>query len=58
MGDCQQIDRKHKKSSILEKILELFRNSEYVGTVEFQPEDCVRNPIIPKILDKLKLVEQ
>lgn len=58
LGDCQQIDRRHKKSSILEKILGLFKDSDYVGTVEFQPEDCVRNPIIPKILDKLKLVEQ
>lgn len=58
LGDCQQIDRKHKKSSILEKIIAIFQDSEYVGTVEFQPEDCVRNPIIPKILDKLKLIEQ
>lgn len=58
LGDCQQIDRKHKKSSILEKIISIFQDSEYVGTVEFQPEDCVRNPIIPKILDKLKLIEQ
>ena len=58
LGDCQQIDRRHKKASILEKILSLFKDSDYVGTVEFQPEDCVRNPIIPKILDKLKLVEQ
>lgn len=58
LGDCQQIDRKHKKSSILEKIIAIFQDSEYVGTVEFQPEDCVRNPIIPRILDKLKLIEQ
>lgn len=58
LGDCQQIDRKHKKSSILEKIISIFQDSEYVGTVEFQPEDCVRNPIIPRILDKLKLIEQ
>lgn len=58
LGDCQQIDRRHKKASILEKILDLFKDSDYVGTVEFQPEDCVRNPIIPKILDKLKLIEQ
>ena len=58
LGDCQQIDRRKKQSSVLEKILKIFKDSDFVGTVEFQPEDCVRNPLIPKILDKLKLLEQ
>lgn len=57
LGDTQQIDKKNKSRSILQKILELFKDSAYVGTVEFQPEDCVRNPIIPKVLDKLKVLE-
>jgi hypothetical protein len=41
----------------LKKILDLFKESSIVGTVEFLAEDCVRNPIIPKILDKLKTLE-
>jgi phosphate starvation-inducible PhoH-like protein len=57
LGDTQQIDRHDKQNSILQKILDLFKDSDLVGTVEFKDEDCVRNPIIPKILDKLKLIE-
>lgn len=57
LGDTQQIDRHDKQKSILQKILDLFKDSDLVGTVEFKDEDCVRNPIIPKILDKLKLIE-
>lgn len=57
LGDCQQIDRRKKQSSVLEKILKIFKDSDFIGTVEFQPEDCVRNPLIPKILDKLKGLE-
>lgn len=57
LGDTQQIDRHNKQKSILQKILDLFKDSDLAGTVEFKDEDCVRNPIIPKILDKLKLIE-
>ena len=57
LGDCEQIDKKNKNRSILKQILDLFKDSDFVGTVEFQPEDCVRNPLIPKILDKLKSLE-
>ncbi len=57
LGDCEQIDKKNKNRSILKQILDLFKDSDFVGTVEFQPEDCVRNPLIPKILDKLKGLE-
>lgn len=57
LGDCEQIDKKNKSRSILKQILDLFQGSDFVGTVEFKPEDCVRNPLIPKILDKLKTLE-
>ena len=35
----------------------LFKDSEQVGTVQFTDEDCVRNPIIPYLLDKIKEIE-
>lgn len=57
LGDTQQIDRHNKQKSILQKILDLFKDSDLAGTVEFKDEDCVRNPIIPKILDTLKGLE-
>ena len=57
MGDVDQIDLKNRKTSILQKALNIFKEDEQVGTVEFQAEDCVRNPIIPHILDKLKEIE-
>ena len=58
MGDVQQCDLKKKDKSCLQSILDLFKDSDFVGTVEFSEADCVRNPIIPKILDKLKTLEQ
>lgn len=54
LGDIEQVDRKNKKDSCLEVILEIFKNDPIVGTVEFKDEDCVRNPIIPIILEKLR----
>lgn len=54
LGDIEQVDRKNKKESCLETVLEIFRNNDIVGTVEFKDEDCVRNPIIPVILEKLR----
>ena len=54
MGDTDQIDRKQKDSSCLKKVLDIFKDSEIIGTVEFGDEDCVRNPIITEILNKLK----
>lgn len=50
LGDIEQCDRKDKKESCLEKVVHLFKDTDFVGTVEFEDEDCVRNPIIPKIL--------
>lgn len=54
MGDVEQIDRRNKNESPLEKICEIFEDSETVGTIEFKNEDCVRNPIIPELLSKLR----
>lgn len=57
MGDTEQIDIKKKDKSVLSKLIELFRDSESVGTISFTDEDCVRNPIIPYLLDKIKTIE-
>lgn len=57
MGDTEQIDMKEKNKSALVKVMELFKDSDQVGTVQFTDEDCVRNPIIPYLLDKIKEIE-
>lgn len=54
LGDTEQIDRKYKNESCLANVLNMFANSNLVGTIEFFDEDCVRNPIIPKILSILR----
>jgi len=54
LGDVEQIDLKAKKNSSLGIIFELFKDTELMGLVEFLDEDCVRNPIIPKILNVLR----
>ena len=57
MGDIEQIDMKRREKSALSKIVKLFENDDAVGVVEFQPDDCVRNPIIPHLLEKIKEIE-
>ena len=54
LGDIEQIDRKKKSESCLEPVLGIFKESPIVGTIEFTDDDCVRNPIIPKILQELR----
>lgn len=54
LGDVEQIDRKVKEESCLEEMLNIFENINIVGTVKFSDEDCVRNPIIPIILEELR----
>ena len=56
-GDTEQIDLKNKKTSVLSKVIDLFKEDELIGTIKFEEEDCVRNPIIPHILEKLKILE-
>ena len=54
LGDIEQIDRKKKDDSCLSTVLDAFSDNDIIGTVEFKDEDCVRNPIIPEILQKLR----
>lgn len=54
LGDVEQIDRKIKTESCLADVLDIFSSEDYIGTVEFSDDDCIRNPIIPKILEKLR----
>lgn len=54
LGDVEQIDRKSKKESCLQEVLEIFQDSDIIGTVKFEDSDCVRNPIIPVILEELR----
>jgi len=54
LGDIEQIDKKKNNESCLAKVIDIFKGSEEVGTLEFTDADCVRNPIIPKILASLR----
>lgn len=54
LGDVEQVDRKHKEESCLSEVFELFEDEDFIGTIKFSDDDCVRNPIIPKILEKLR----
>jgi len=52
LGDIEQIDRR-RNDSCLGSVFKKFENENVIGTVEFEAAECVRNPIIPKILDIL-----
>lgn len=54
LGDTEQIDLKKKSTSCLSKICQVFKDYNDVGVVEFTDADCLRNPIIPGILEKLR----
>lgn len=54
MGDTEQIDRKRKNESALELVYDIFSDIEEVGHIEFTDQDCVRNPIIPKLIGALR----
>ena len=54
LGDVEQIDRKKKSESCLQKVMDIFKDYPIMGTIEFTDEDCVRNPFIPKILSVLR----
>jgi phosphate starvation-inducible PhoH-like protein len=54
LGDTEQIDRKKKQESCLQTIIDIFTGSGLIKTLEFKDEDCVRNPVIPKILALLR----
>ena len=54
LGDTEQVDRKKKQESCLQKIIDIFTETGLIKTLEFTDEDCVRNPVIPKILTLLR----
>lgn len=57
LGDTEQVDfdtDKKRKTSALQHIIEIFKDDVDVATVHFEDDECVRNPIIPKILDKIR----
>ena len=54
LGDTEQIDRRKKNESCLQQVLDIFEEDKLIGTLQFTDKDCVRNPIIPKILNKLR----
>lgn len=54
LGDTEQIDRRHKTESCLAQVFSIFSDTDLIGTLEFGDDDCVRNPIIPKILTELR----
>lgn len=54
MGDLEQYDGKNAKDSGFEQIKEILKDCPYVGVVEFNDSDCVRNPIITDIVKRLR----
>ena len=54
LGDTEQVDLRDKNTSCLSRVAELFEDQEYAGSVVFEDEDSVRNPIIPELLKLLK----
>jgi len=57
LGDIEQVDRRAKNESCLSKVFTAFGESDFVATIEFVNDECVRNEIIPKVLDVLKMIE-
>lgn len=56
LGDIEQIDRRGN-DSCLSKVFNGFIDSEFIETIKFEAHECVRNPIIPKVLDVLNNLE-
>lgn len=54
LGDVEQIDMKHKNNSCLQTVVDIFKESDIIGCINFTDADCVRNPIIPIILETLR----
>ena len=57
LGDTEQIDfnqDKLKKPSALQHIITIFKDEEYIGYCHFNDDEVVRNPIIPKVIQKLR----
>lgn len=57
LGDVEQVDfeqESKRKKSALQHIINLFKDEDYIGYCHFDDDDVVRNPIIPKIIQKLR----
>ena len=57
LGDTEQIDfnqDKLKKQSALQHIINIFKDEEYIGYCHFNDDEVIRNPIISKIIQKLR----
>lgn len=52
-GDPAQSDFKDSANSVFLKMTEIFEDDEKVGVVKFLPGDCVRNPLIEYMLNKI-----
>ena len=57
LGDIEQVDfnqEKKRKQSALQHIIELFKDESYIGYCHFNDDEVIRNPIIPKVIQKLR----
>lgn len=54
LGDIEQVDMRKKEQSCLKTMLDIFEDSDLIKTIWFNDEDCVRNPLIPKIISVLR----
>ena len=57
LGDTEQIDRHNKKESCLTDVCDIFKDNDLVNIIKFNDDECIRNPIIPKILTVLNEYE-
>lgn len=51
LGDTEQIDLKKEDTSSLKWMIDLYRDFNKIGILEFSLEDVVRNPIIIELLE-------
>ncbi len=58
LGDTDQIDIKDRSKSAFRWLIKTFSNFPEFGTIEFTEDDSVRNPIISKILNHIKIAEE
>ena len=57
LGDDLQTDVQRRESAF-KKWLQIFQDDEKIGSVRFLPEDCVRNPIITYVLNKVTMYNE
>jgi phosphate starvation-inducible PhoH-like protein len=57
LGDIEQVDfdqEKKRKQSALQHIIDIFKDESYIGYCHFNDDEVIRNPIIPKVIKKLR----